>query len=146
MNHTGWLLEQMDRSTSSWDPGLLTELMGIAAATIRDLELQIFDLKCEKPERKSMKADVYFHDGEDFAAQFRAVLAQGVTMAAKLSDIQDALTAIETTLSANKKLLEGLNALIASGGLDTAAVQAIVDRVHADDKALGDTIIANTPA
>lgn len=146
--HTLELHARLEAARSCWDPAVLNPLVQDAAGTIRELELElkILERECERNRPKSRQAIVYFHDGEDFAAQFRAVLAQGVTMAAKLSDIGDRLTALETLLTQNKTLLEGLNALIAAGGLDTAAVQALVDRVTTDNQKLADDIKANSPA
>ncbi len=86
--------------------------------------------------------------------------AQGVTMAADLKKITDALDTLETTVATDtdvknsaSTLLAGLSALLAANANDPAAVLAISARlakaktdVETSNAALAAAVMANTPA
>ena len=90
----------------------------------------------------------------------RALVAQGVQMAADLKSITDALDTLEATVATDtdvknsaSTLLAGLSALLAANADDPAAVRAIAARlakakadVATSNAALTAAIIASTPA
>ncbi len=90
----------------------------------------------------------------------RALVAQGVTMAADLKKITDALDTLEATVATDtdvknsaSTLLAGLSALLAANANDPVAVLAISARlakaktdVETSNAALAAAVMANTPA
>lgn len=58
-----------------------------------------------------------------------------------LADVQSERTVIDSAIT----LLNNLTSMIASAGTDPAKLQAVIDTVEANKKALADAVVANTP-
>lgn len=69
-------------------------------------------------------------------------------MSAALDNLTAKVTAEETVISSAIALITGIKAALdeALAANDTAAIQALSDKIGADTQALADAVTANTPA
>jgi len=86
-------------------------------------------------------------DGETLKL-LRKILNEVSKMSAALDNLTAKVTAEETVISSAIALITGIKAALdeALAANDTAAIQAISDKIGADTQALADAVTANTPA
>ena len=86
-------------------------------------------------------------DGETLKL-LRKILNEVSKMSAALDNLTAKVTAEETVISSAIALITGIKAALdeALAANDTAAIQALSDKIGADTQALADAVTANTPA
>lgn len=101
-----------------------------------------------------MRLDVYLHTdpgiAPPWAAELKLLIGQiidrQVTQMALLDDLEAKVDAVTSVEQSAITLLQELSDALKAAGTDPVRLQAIVDKLDADQTALAAAVVANTPA
>lgn len=103
---------------------------------------------------RQMRIDVYIHTDPDrvppWAVELKQmigrVLQKQVAEMALLDDLEAKVEQVRTVEDSAVTLLQQLSQALKDAGTDPARLQAIIQKLDADQTALAEAVVANTPA